>query len=52
MMTANDFRIRRAPKGFRVFQRVGSGWEAMSDIHPTRAEARAWIASVTPASWT
>jgi hypothetical protein len=35
-----DFRIRKTPRGYRVFQRIGSGWEALADIHPTREQAR------------
>jgi len=46
-MTTDDFRIRRIPQGFRVWQRIGSGWEALADLHPTRADARAWIAART-----
>jgi hypothetical protein len=39
-----NFRIRRIPhQGYRVYQRIGSGWEAMCDLHRTRADARAWI---------
>jgi hypothetical protein len=43
-----DFRTRKVPGGYRIWQRIGSGWEPLSDIYPTRADARAavqrWLA--------
>ena len=45
-MTRDDFRIRKTRDGFRVWQRVGSGWERLSDVYPTPEDARAWIADV------
>lgn len=44
MITADDFRIRKIPgRGFIVSQLVGSGWERLSDAHPTREAARQFI---------
>lgn len=42
-VTRDDFRIRRTGDGFRVWQHVGNGWEPLTDVHPTREDARAWI---------
>lgn len=38
-----DFRIRKTAAGYAVTQRVGSGWERLADLHPTRAAAQAFI---------
>ena len=43
MITAADFRIRKTTRGFIISQRVGSGWERLSDAHPTREAARQFI---------
>jgi len=40
----SDYRIRKTPAGYRIWQRIGPGWEALHDHHPTREAARAWIA--------
>ena len=42
-MSAADFRIRKTTRGFIISQRVGSGWERLADIHPSREAARAFI---------
>ena len=43
-MSADDFRIRKVPTtGYRVWQRVGTSWEALADVYPSRADARAAI---------
>lgn len=42
-----DFRIRRTGTRYAVWQRIGSGWERLSDTHPTRADAQAFIRQVT-----
>lgn len=38
MMTVerDDFRIRETAAGFRIWQRVGSGWEPLADVYATR----------------
>ena len=46
MITTADFRIRRTGTVFYVWQQIGSGWQRLSDPHPTRAAAAAWIAAV------
>lgn len=38
-----DFRLRRTPTGWRISQRVGAGWELLSDRYPTKPEALARI---------
>ena len=38
-----DFRIRKTTRGFIISQRIGSGWQRLYDIHPTRADAQAYI---------
>lgn len=38
--TPDDFRIRKTPAGYRLWQRVGSGWEALSEVYGSRADAR------------
>ena len=42
-MTPDDFRIRNTMRGYTVWQRIGSGWELLTDEYATRAEARAAI---------
>lgn len=42
-MDETDFRIRKAPTGHKIWQRIGSGWEPLATIYPTRTEARAAI---------
>ena len=37
---SDDFRIRKVPSGYKIWQRVGSGWEALADVYGTRAQAR------------
>lgn len=48
-MTREDFRLRKVPNGYRVAQRIGSGWELLADVHPTKRDALAFVASVTGA---
>lgn len=44
MTTRDDFRIRKVPSGYRVWQRMTERhWQAMCDVWPTREDARAWI---------
>jgi len=38
-----DFRLRKVPAGWRVAQRVGGGWELLSDVYESRADAQAFI---------
>lgn len=35
----SDFRVRKTPHGYRITQRIGNGWETLTDTHPTRADA-------------
>lgn len=46
-MTADDFRIRKTAAGYRISQRVGSGWEMLADVWPSRRDALAHIAPET-----
>ncbi|MDA0251503.1 MAG: hypothetical protein O2892_17265 [Actinomycetota bacterium] len=39
-----DFRLRKVPAGWRIAQRVGSGWELLSDVYQSRADANLFIA--------
>lgn len=39
-----DFRLRKVPAGWRVAQRVGGGWELLSDVYESRADANLFIA--------
>jgi len=41
MTSTDDFRIRKTGRGYTIHQRVGNGWERLSDVHPTRAAAAA-----------
>lgn len=41
-----DFRLRKVPSGYKVSQRVGSGWELLSDVYATRQDAVAFISKV------
>ena len=43
MLTRQDFRLRKVPTGYKVSQRVGSGWELLCDVHETRKAAVAFI---------
>lgn len=47
LLTREDFRLRKVPAGYRVAQRIGSGWELLADVYATRREAVAFIASAT-----
>lgn len=47
MLTRSDFRLRKVPAGYRISQRVGSGWELLADVYPSRREAEGFVASVT-----
>lgn len=47
MLIREDFRLRKVPAGYRVSQRVGSGWELLADVYPSRREAEDFVASVT-----
>lgn len=49
MLTREDFRLRKVPAGYRISQRVGSGWELLADVYPTRREAEAFISRVVGA---
>lgn len=44
-LTADDFRIRKTAAGYRISQRIGSGWETLADLHATRDDARQFIAA-------
>lgn len=46
-LVRSDFRIRRVPKGWKVAQRVGNGWELLSTMYDTKAEAVTYIGSCT-----
>ena len=52
MITAEDFRVRATPRGFTVWQRVGSGWERLADLHPSREAAREFITAAVSAAGT
>ena len=52
MITVADFRIRRTTRGFIISQRVGSGWERLADLHPTREAAREFITAAVSAAGT
>jgi len=41
-----DFRLRKVPNGYRVSQRVGSGWELLSTVYPTKADAVSYIRAI------
>lgn len=43
MITLDDFRIRKTMRGYTVWQRIGSGWERLTDVYGSRADARAAI---------
>ena len=45
-MTRDDFKIRKTGSVFYIWQRIGSGFERLSDPHPDRAAANAWITGV------
>lgn len=38
-MSRDDWRVRKSPCGFRISQRIGSGWETLADVWPTRRAA-------------
>jgi hypothetical protein len=46
MLTRQDLRLRKVPTGYKVAQRVGSGWELLSNVYETRRDAVAFINSV------
>jgi len=45
-LTRADFRIRKVPSGYKVWQRVGTGWEALCDVYETRPEAGTAVDSI------
>lgn len=46
-LTRSDFRFRTVPDGYKLAQRVGSGWELLSTVYPTKSEAASAIATWT-----
>lgn len=42
-LTRADFRIRRVPSGYKIWQHVGAGWQALCDVYETRAGAHAAV---------
>ncbi len=50
-MSPADFRVRKMPERdcYVVWQRVGEGWDRLSDWYPTRAQARAAVDQFCPA---
>lgn len=47
MLIRSDFRLRKVPAGYKVAQRVGSGWELLSDVYPTKSDALRFIGRLT-----
>ena len=43
VLIREDFRLRKVPAGYRVAQRVGSGWELLSDVYESREAAVVFI---------
>lgn len=41
-----DFRLRKVPTGYKVAQRIGSGWELLSEVYQSRREALVFIDTV------
>lgn len=45
-ITREDFRLRKSGDRYRIYQRIGSGWEPLSDTFATRQDALGWINAV------
>ena len=42
-LSREDFRLRKVGSGYKVSQRVGSGWELLADVHASKRDAEEFI---------